>query len=121
MLTEILLGVTDSELESIAKDVYRKAKQNAAKGSTWSKLIYPYHYAYFYSNHSISVETFKRVVHLFSKSELIYKVFEIICRNFIFIWAYLFKIMSQNRSFNFICHLTFPSVLFLKVNFIEII
>ena len=31
-LTEILLGVTSEELTSVAKEVYKKAKQKAAKG-----------------------------------------------------------------------------------------
>ena len=41
MLTEILLSVTDSEVENIAKEVYRKAKEAASKGSTWNKLFIP--------------------------------------------------------------------------------
>ena len=38
MLTEILLSVTDDEVEDIAKEVYRKAKETASKGSIWSML-----------------------------------------------------------------------------------
>ena len=63
MLTEILLAVTDVELETIAKDVYRKAKQNAAKGSTWGKLLHPYCCANFIFSHSKSEVSFRRVVY----------------------------------------------------------
>ena len=42
MLTEILLAVTDSELESIAKEVYRKAKEAASKGRYWNWEVHPY-------------------------------------------------------------------------------
>ena len=42
MLTEILLAVTDSELESIAKEVYRKAKEAASKGRYWTREVHQY-------------------------------------------------------------------------------
>lgn len=37
MLTEILLEVTTSEMEAVAKEVYYKEKNRAAKGSTYFK------------------------------------------------------------------------------------
>ena len=33
MLTEVLISVTTSEIESVAKEVYAKEKQKASKGS----------------------------------------------------------------------------------------
>ena len=89
MLTEILLAVTDVELETIAKDVYRKAKQNAAKGSTWGKLLLPCCHAYFLFNHSMS---FERVVHQF-KANFDFKEVKL------FGWVHIFEILPFSSSF----------------------
>ena len=107
MLTEILLAVTDVELESIAKDVYRKAKQNAAKGSTWGKLLVPQCRKYFLFGHKtgISAVTFKRVV-LLVNANFNFQV------SALFRWVF-FKILHSRNYFPIL----FPSCLFMAVIF----
>ena len=108
MLTEILLAVTDVELQSIAKDVYRKAKQNAAKGSTWGKLLVPHcrKYFLFSPKAGMSAATFKRVV-LWENANFSFKV------SALFRWVFFFKILHSSNYFPILFHfLLFMAVIF---------
>lgn len=75
MLTEILLAVTDTELENIAKEVYRKAKQTASKGSTWNKQFHSYGHSYMHPKFNAVINSRGPVllnsVLLFSRSFLL--------------------------------------------------